>query len=149
MTELKAKILEEIEKILSNKVKDMQKQLADLQNDSAGSAKSSMGDKYETTREMLKQEENKIGQQLARAKKDLQLVLSLKKVIHQEAQLGSLVKANQKFFMLLIGVGAISVAGEEIFVISPASPIGQTLLGKKNGEVFTFNKQAHKIDCLT
>ena len=148
MVDLKEKILSELEGLLKNKAKDMQDQLILLQTDSAGSAKSSMGDKYETTREMLKQEEEKVGHQLARCKKDLQMVTQQKDQVYQTVQAGSLVRSNEKYFLLLMGIGPLAVGEMEVFVISPASPIGQALLGKKKGDFFVFNKMEEKIDDL-
>ncbi len=146
MIELKRKIFEKLEELLTDRAQTMHQQLNQLQKDSAGSGKSSMGDKYETTREMLKQEEEKIGQQLARCKKDLQLVLSQKENVSHIAQSGSLVKSKDQYFMLLIGLGPLEIDEIKVFVISPASPIGQSMLKKKTGQKFYFNRQEQTID---
>lgn len=102
-------------------------------------SKSSMGDKYETTRAMMHLEKEKLSGQLQEAE---QLNRALTQINHQptaNVQLGSLVEASTGIFYIAVSVGKVVLAGKTYFVVSPASPIGKALFGKAAGEEINFN----------
>ncbi len=104
--------------------------------------KSSAGDKYETGRAMAQLEIEKGNSRLAEARK-------LKVALHQipdavqatVVQRGSLVATDQGNYFLAVPVGALSIDGEDWFVISPASPLGAALLGARQGQSISFLKK--------
>ncbi|MEL7222668.1 MAG: hypothetical protein AAGJ93_15210 [Bacteroidota bacterium] len=148
MTELKKKILSEVEQLLEDKSTQMQQQLDAIREDASSSGKSSMGDKYETTREMLKQEELKVAGQLALCDKQLKQVRSVTGGTSEKVANGSLVRSSNLYFMILTGIGKITIDQKEIFVISAVAPIAQQLLKRQVGDSFTFNGKPHQIDEL-
>lgn len=111
--------------------------------------KSSAGDKYETGRAMMHLEKEKLAGQLMEAGK-------MKKGLDQIdvdrsdtlAGLGSLVRTAQANYYVSASVGKLEVEGEVFFAISPASPIGQQLLGKKQGDTFSFAGRSQQITVL-
>lgn len=108
--------------------------------------KSSMGDKYETTREMLQQDINMSMERLSKAKQDhatLQRVdtLSSQKIVNE----GSLVLTNNGNFYLSVSAGKFKVGGQLYYAISITSPIGQQLKGKQQGNEFSLNGRNYKI----
>lgn len=112
--------------------------------------KSSAGDKYETGRAMAQLEAEKAMRQVAEAKKLLQVLHSFNpRKPHTVAALGSLVAAEESTYYLAVSIGQLTIDGKPIFVISPASPAGQALLGKKVGEEFEFAGRRQKISALT
>src|ERR1700761_3030060 len=90
--------------------------------------KSSAGDKYETGREMMQQEKNRITTQLNEANK---LMVALNRINPksnaQIADNGSLVMTDNARFYLAISAGNIIVDNEAYVAVSPASPIGLKL----------------------
>lgn len=114
--------------------------------------KSSAGDKYETSREMIQQDINRYQKQLVEAKKDLQQLISIESKIGDDTpnfiRLGSLIQTSTGLYLLAISIGALKVRDTNIFVISPASPIGQLLIGKKIGDSFIFNKLNSNIQAI-
>ena len=105
-------------------------------------SKSSVGDKYETGRAMMQIEREKAAQQWEEA-------LKLKHVLDQlplttggeKIGLGSLIITNSKKIFISIGIGKLTMDGEEFLVVAPTSPLGKALLGLKKNDQLTFNKE--------
>ena len=55
------------------------------------------------------------------------------------ACLGSIIKTTKGDYFLAISVGQVIIENEIYFVVSPQSPIGSRLLGKKAGDDIPFN----------
>lgn len=109
--------------------------------------KSSAGDKYETGREMMKQEIERHQQLLADAK---QMQFQLQELVLAPDQSlkimkGSLIETSRGMFYMAVGIGKIHIDNQEIFVLSPSAPVGQRLLGKKKDEEVIFNNYTFKI----
>jgi len=103
--------------------------------------KSSAGDKYETGRAMMQIERDKAAQQLAEALKLKQLVDGLLETGNtDEVRLGAIVQTTRYHFFVAISVGKISLDGIDYLLVSPQSPIGKLLLGKKPGDSIAFNR---------
>lgn len=108
--------------------------------------KSSAGDKYETTREMMQQEISRNEIQLDQAKKLKQTLDRIQPGKSSETiQPGSLVLTTNGNFYLSIPAGSLNIDGTTVFAISPASPVGQQIKGLKSGESFNFNGKEFKI----
>ena len=120
--------------------------IANIQESLKSETKSSAGDKHETGRAMLQLEREKAGNQLADIQKQQEL---FSRVIidasSEVARLGSIVTTNKGVYFLAISVGAIEIGTKRYYAISTSSPIGKVLLGKKNGEEFSFNGITQQI----
>ncbi|MGY4386560.1 transcription elongation GreA/GreB family factor [Pedobacter sp. UYP24] len=108
--------------------------------------KSSAGDKYETSREMMQQDIDRNKRLLIDAQDNLRVLKSVD-ISLQSAKVthGSLVITNQGSFYISVSAGQLHVDGKPIFAISPASPIGKLLLEKSKGDGFDFNGKKYKI----
>lgn len=123
-----------------------QEAIASAQRSANEETKSSAGDKYETGRAMAQLEIEKSSVQLAES---LKLKQALEQIhVDQEnatARIGSLVITNQGNFYLAISAGQFIINDAVYFVISPASPIGQKLLGLHAHQGFLFNKKEYSV----
>jgi transcription elongation GreA/GreB family factor len=140
----KSEILHLIKDKLSAKVLNLERLIAETRA-SNNETKSSMGDKFETSREMVQQEINTLQIQL---NENLQALNSLKKIntnLHQTIGLGSLVETDKGFFYIAVSLAEINFNESKIFVISTESPLGKILFGKKKGEEITLNTIKQKI----
>ena len=108
--------------------------------------KSSAGDKYETGRAMAQQETDRNQAQLNEANK---LMVALNHInastSSKTALQGSLVITDNGKFYIAISAGTLLLNGEAYFAISPASPIGLSLSGKKAGDEFSLNGKQYRI----
>ena len=118
----------------------------DAEQSSNDDTKSSAGDKYETGREMMQQEKNRITAQLNEANK---LMVALNRIGIKNnspvAENGSLVITDNARFYLAVSVGTITVNGESYIAVSPASPIGLKLKGLKKGDGFDLNGKKYTV----
>ncbi|WP_226065630.1 GreA/GreB family elongation factor [Kaistella polysaccharea] len=143
----KVEILQIIQFKLSEKIQNLEKMIAETRA-SNNETKSSMGDKYETSREMVQQEINNLQIQLnenVKAKNSLKFINANP---HQIIGLGSLVETNKGLFYIAVSLGEIVSDKKKIFVISTESPLGTALFGKKKGEEISFNNTKQIIQNL-
>lgn len=121
----------------------------DAQKASTDDTKSSAGDKYETSREMMQQETDRNMAQLNEANK---LLVALNRIsttgVSITAEPGSVIITNNGSFYLAISAGSLLLNGKNYFAVSPASPVGNMLSGKKAGESFTLNGKTYQIESV-
>lgn len=142
----KREILNVCFKYVLSRIQEIDKAIDDAQYALTEETKSSAGDKYETSREMIQQDFNRYQSQLNNANTDKNVLLQINSEIdHEEVLLGSVITTNNGIYFLSISIGAITVSGTSIFVVSPASPIGQILWGKKTNDTFEFNQKKNTI----
>ncbi|TKC06329.1 3-oxoacyl-ACP synthase [Pedobacter frigoris] len=112
--------------------------------------KSSAGDKYETSREMMQQDIDRNKRLLLDAQENLRVLMAVEinTANADRVKHGSLVDTNQGMFYISVSAGQLNVDGKVIFAISPASPIGKLLLEKKKGESFTFNDKKFTVNAF-
>jgi hypothetical protein len=127
---------------LSTQITSLQQQLADIEAARNEETKSSAGDKYETSREMMQQAADQVQNQLDRTNDMLQY---LKRLPQPEAmdhiQEGHLVTTNRAIYFLSVPFGKIKGLPETVYALSVASPLGRLLLGKSKGQAVTFNRR--------
>ncbi len=127
-----------------------QQALAAATDAAADDTKSSAGDKFETTREMMQQEINRHQQLLLDARRMEQVLNSLDAQPHSgTAKPGSLVKTNSGTFFLAISLGKIALGNDTYWIVSAASPIGRMMLGLQAGQHFTLNHTEYRITNVT
>ena len=107
--------------------------------------KSSMGDKYETSREMVQQEINNLQVQLNENIKALNSLKLINTNQHSVIGLGSLVETEKGFFYIAVSLGEIRFQEKKIFVISTESPLAKLLFGKKKGNEISLNNSKQTI----
>ncbi len=149
-TEFKEACFQECIFILENKLSSYKKDLDLLKETSEGEQKSSMGDKYETTTEMLAQEKRKLVDQVNIISQQLSLIIKLHKEYkpRTKIEVGCLIETNKGFYFLTTSLGKITVNKETVFVLSPSSPIGQKFLGKSVTNVIVQNSIEIEIMCI-
>ena len=143
----KTEILQIIQDKLSEKIGTLERMIAETRA-SNNETKSSMGDKYETSREMVQQEINNIQLQLnenLRAKNSLKLITTNP---HQTIGVGSLVETEKGLFYIAVSLGEIIFNEKKIFVISTESPLGKILFGMKKGEEISLNNMKQIIKAV-
>ena len=136
--QMKSELLEIIHQKISEKIQKLEQLIAETRA-SNNDTKSSMGDKYETSREMLQQEINNLQIQLNEHLKSQQILKNINPNPHKIVTLGSLVETEKGMFFIAISLGELSFSQEKIFVISAESPLAKAMNGKKVGETFIVN----------
>ena len=132
---------------LIEKINYLQGLINDLRA-SNNETKSSMGDKYETSREMMQQEITRIQNQLNEV---LTQQEQFKKIVikkHDTIALGSYVETTMGNFCIAISLGEIKDQSKKIFVLSSQTPLGQLLIRKRVGDEISLNGKLIKINLV-
>ncbi len=136
---IKRELLSYLSNAIEKNISQLKMDIQSLYDSRNNDTKSSAGDKYETSREMAQIELNKLEAQLS---KTLQLNNELSKIDlnikYKKIELGALIHTNKENFLLCIPYGKIEIKSQLFYAISPASPIGMALLGKKVGDKVDF-----------
>ena len=142
--QMKSELLEIIHQKISEKIQKLEQLIAETRA-SNNDTKSSMGDKYETSREMLQQEINNLQIQLNEHLKSQKILKNINPNPHKVVSLGSWVETDKGKFFIAISLGELSFNQEKIFVISAESPLAKAMNGKKTGESFVVNNLSQTI----
>ena len=142
--QMKSELLEIIHQKISEKIQKLEQLIAETRA-SNNDTKSSMGDKYETSREMLQQEINNLQIQLNEHLKSQKILKNINPNPHKVVSLGSLVETEKGKFFIAVSLGELSFNQEKIFVISAESPLAKAMNGKKTGESFVVNNLSQII----
>jgi len=143
----KTAVYEQCFHAIQSRITNAEQALQQAREASQDDTKSSAGDKYETTREMMQQDIDRNEVQLFEAKRNLfQLEQCRDAEINGQIKAGSIVKTSKALLYFAVGIGQLVVGNHKVFAISPASPIGQVLLGKSKGNTFVFNSIIQKIE---
>ena len=133
---LRQRLISQCQMVVSQRITSAEAAIRMAQESANEEGKSSAGDKYETGRAMAQLEIEKASSQLAEANK---LKQALEKIsIDKSGSIvnpGSLVITNQGSYFISIAAGKLTVDDETWFAISAGSPLGASLVGKKEGDV--------------
>lgn len=131
-------IYETLENKISEKISHLERLIEEARA-SNNDTKSSMGDKYETSREMLQQE-------IKNLQKQLNEVLSQQAVFRRisadscsKVQNGALVKTDKGIFYISVSAGDMMIGGKKVTAVSPEAPLAKMMFGRKMGETFAVN----------
>jgi len=108
--------------------------------------KSSAGDKFETSRSMLQAEQDRMKAVIIKSKALEQQLKNIDHNISENIQAGSLVFTSGLDYYISIGLGKMSYEEKTFYTISSLSPIGQLLIGKKEGDNLSFNGKTFTIN---
>lgn len=143
MTDRKA-IIAKLHQMVEEKIMQFQALIDDLRSSNT-ETKSSMGDKYETSREMLQQEIMQIQRQLAVFQEHKAQVKKLPETISSTIKTGSVVKTTFGNFLIITSLGELEVEGEKFVSISEQTPLAQELIGKNVGDDFLIQQKEYRI----
>lgn len=129
---------------ITDRVQQLESFIAEVRG-SNNDTKSSMGDKYETGREMLQQEINRLQLQLKEVRLQQQMAQRLSVASSEMADFGALVETDAGWFYLSVSVGELSIDGQKVMAISQDSPLAKAMKGKKKGEEFQINGVKRQI----
>lgn len=140
----KTELIKLINQKLSEKIQTFEKLISETRA-SNNDTKSSMGDKYETGREMLQQEINNLQVQLNEVLKQQDFLKTIIIKASDKAEKGAIVKTERGLFFISVSLGELSFEHQKIICISPESPLAKAMNGKQKGEVFSLNNMSQKI----
>ena len=145
----KVEIHETILKILTNSILQATRDYELARESRDSDTKSSAGDKFETGREMMQREMDKISASIDQSKNQLNFLskINLNRP-YSIVDLGCLIVTDQGIYYISIGLGKVEINAEVIYAISLDSPIGQLFKGKRIGDILEFRGKTLKINQL-
>ncbi|QDH79255.1 hypothetical protein FKX85_09510 [Echinicola soli] len=146
MSLTKKEVYQVLHTLLAEKQKEIVSSIEQLKQSAAEDTKSSAGDKYETGREMVRQEINKAELMHSEYCVQMDLLRSIDpNEEHEKVRPGSLVSTDRAVMFIAIGFGKIEVNGQVVFVISPQAPLARLMMDKATGESLTFNGATQQL----
>ena len=143
---LKKKLHAHCDNYIREKLKVLERRKKELKLALDSEDKSSAGDKYETGRAMIQIEREKLGKQISLNEQVFKKLISFEKNINTDVVcLGSIVITDNLNYYLSIPAGFLKIESKMYYFVSPISPIGMLLLGKKIKDQIYFNKRTSKI----
>ena len=142
---VKKEVMEACKQWVQARMSEVKQEIAKLEEAAANETKSSMGDKYETGREMIMQEKVKLSERLQLLGNQQIALNALDETLHTQIKAGSLVVTSQAAFFIASAIGAVTVKGEQVFVISQIAPIAKEMMGKKVGDHILFNGKQQEV----
>jgi len=137
--EFKTKILSTCNTHIQEQINFLENLIKETQDIANTESKSSMGDKYETTRAMLHLENEKQTSQLSEVLKAKETLSHITPTEQHTIQIGSYIETSEFNYFIAVSIGKISIDQKNIFIMSSHAPLAKTLLGNKVGDVITFN----------
>lgn len=147
MSTLKEQLHALCKQYIDKRIKNAEQIINDARDAIHNETKSSAGDKYETTREMMQQDIDMATGRMYDAKQQLAVLNRID--ITQTTNLvmpGSIVYTDKGNYFITVSAGILQAEDNKYNSISIASPIGQAMKGSSAGKDFTFNGQQYKID---
>lgn len=141
----KAELINLVRQRASEKIRNFEKLISETRA-SSNDTKSSMGDKYETGREMLQQEINNLQVQLNEVLKQQDFLKTVLIKSSDKAEKGAIVKTEKGLFFISVSLGEITFENQKIICISPESPLAKAMNRKQKNEVFSINNINQKIE---
>lgn len=145
--QIKQQLYAQCVNFVEDRYSKIQNQINQIQESLTSETKSSAGDKHETGRAMLQLEREKAGQQLAEVEilKEALSKIDVAKT-SEIVGLGSVVTTSNANYYLAISAGQITANSQSFFAISPNTPMGLLLMGKRIGDVVVFRDNKFVIE---
>ena len=132
--------------ILQKRIETAEEAMLQAQDAANSEEKSSVGDKYETSRAMGHLDSEMNAKQLEEAERELAILNSLTvNTLQTKGSTGTVVVCNDYIFFIALGLGTVVIDGLTVILLSPQAPVATLLNGKKAGDSFVFNTNTVEI----
>lgn len=149
MSKLKKTIFNKCREVVAVKIQGLRETQAALMESVGTESKSTAGDKHETGRAMMQLEIEKLGNQLKEAEAQRNFLDKIEpSKVSKVISAGSLIETDKGYLFMALGLGKITVNDEPVFVISPESPLGKALHGKRPGDSAEINGLVYKVKSI-
>ena len=134
----KTQLVNTVKERLAAKAETLKGLIAQTQ-EANSETKSCMGDKYETSREMVAQEIRNLQRQLSEVQNQRDSLVRLSAAPSKSVDLGALVETGTGLFYISAPVGQLDMEGRKIMTVSAEAPLVKAMQGLKAGDNFMLN----------
>jgi transcription elongation GreA/GreB family factor len=148
MINLKDLLFNHCENHINTKLKNYLKIDQELFKSLNEETKSSAGDKHETTRAMIQIEREKNSKRIKEIENSKKQLIVIKSVQLNNLKVspGSIIFTSNNNYFISISSEIYSSDTNKIYCVSTNTPIAKSYLGKKIGDIVTFNNIDSKIE---
>lgn len=148
MINLKDLLFNHCENHINTKLKNYLKIDQELFKSLNEETKSSAGDKHETTRAMIQIEREKNSKRIREIENSKKQLIVIKSVQLNNLKVspGSIIFTSNNNYFISISSEIYSSDTNKIYCVSTNTPIAKSYLGKKIGDIVTFNNIESKIE---
>ena len=148
MINLKDLLFNHCENHINTKLKNYLKIDQELFKSLNEETKSSAGDKHETTRAMIQIEREKNSKRIKEIENSKKQLIVIKSVQLDNLKVspGSIIFTSNNNYFISISSEIYSSDNNKIYCVSTNTPIAKSYLGKKIGDIVTFNNIDSKIE---
>ena len=141
---VKTQLVNTVKERLAAKAETLKGLISQTQ-ESNSETKSSMGDKYETSREMIAQEIRNLQRQLSEVHNQMDALVKLNSAPSKSVELGALVETGAGLFYVSAPVGQLNLDGRTIMTVSPEAPLIKAMQGCTPGGTFSINNRLETL----
>jgi transcription elongation GreA/GreB family factor len=148
MINLKDLLFNHCENHINTKLKNYLKIDQELFKSLNEETKSSAGDKHETTRAMIQIEREKNSKRIKEIENSKKQLIVIKSVQSDNLKVspGSIILTSNNNYFISISSEIYSSDTSKFYCVSTNTPIAKSYLGKKIGDIVTFNNIESKIE---
>jgi hypothetical protein len=142
----KSRLIEYVKELLEEKMKVAWEAMEAAQESANDQGKSSMGDKYETSRSMGQLDRNMHARQYEQVRLERTVLERIGNTpVPERGAVGSLIHTTAGRFFVSVSLGIVKFEDETVIAVSSSSPVGVSLLGKTVNDTFRFQNKEHTI----
>jgi len=139
-------LLDHVEANFKQLKSSIQEEIKTLNLEIASETKSSAGDKFETSRELMNQSLNQLQSNLNSILEKINAIEQIKKVsLSDRIGFGSLVFTETKTFLFGIAHGSFNFQDNTIYLLSLNSPLAKAFVGKRVNDIIGFHSAKYLI----
>jgi hypothetical protein len=143
-------LLRDIEAYFHEQIQEIKRTIDQINDSMFQETKSSMGDKYETSRSMLQIDKGNALKRLDLTKRNLAVLNRLNvQGSFKKVEPGALILANGKYLFYGLPLNNLHTQNQIVQGISPISPLGKALQGKQEGSSIVFQGVEWRIEKMT
>lgn len=143
---VKSQLYQRCLNFIEKRIENIEYSIQQARQASNDDTKSSAGDKYETTREMMQQELDRNAKLLYEAGQQKIALQQIENVEESKVvKNGSLVFTSEGNFYISISAGELLLEDVKYYAVSQASPIGKVFIGKQINETLNFNGKKYLL----
>lgn len=149
-TQIKTELFEKMKSRIQEKTTQVKSDLQDLFESKKAETKSSAGDKYETSRELISKEEDMLKERLIELERQKNQLEILIQNLHENQFIkkGSLICLSGKWIFCGIAIGEFNISEIPVMTISDQSPLFQLIKNKKTGDEISLNGKNMKLEMI-
>ena len=144
---LKEKVYQHFFQLIRDKISLLENKLKELKDIGSNETKSTAGDKHETALAMIQIEQENTRKQLKDALEQKALFEKIDPLkTAARINKGSLIKTNNGYLFLSIGLGKAKLEDMIVTALSPQSPLGIKLIGLQKNDFAEINNIRYQIE---